>query len=493
MEVAGYRIYYISQNMEAEEIINLVESSMAKKLALVIHQNHRLGKDKKLLNKFTGGIIAINKEVVIINPSLEWSTGLINKGFKVFNNLDDLKSGEYYKFQKEAQLAVGSNDNDNNWKRTLIFLGMTISLIITGAYFLYPTVTVEIEPVVEIFREELLFEGSLASKPEEGLKLQEFEVVVNDKAMVDTTGRESTGIEAARGKVKFINESKNEVSIPSKTILSTEENIKFKTLNSVSVPPLQVDYFMDVPVGMKAGQAETEIEAVQKGTIGNVDTGEIIKGVEKEGVYVINSSPTRGGKDEETPVVLESDIKKLKKSLEDIIQNRLIAKVYQELGGDYRIIEEELKFDEMGYELNAEIGEAKKVLEGEGSLKAYGLMLKNDEINKILKEKLEKKREEKFEILDSKIDSSGIKLEKKGDKLYNIKIELKTAGFPSINDNKIAKKISGMSMNKVIDLLNADSNIENFKISGQRDKMPRLKYAINVKTEEPDVLPVFIQ
>src|SRR5690606_9427917 len=113
------------------------------------------------------------------------------------------------------------------------------------------------------FGEREVLQGNLP------LKLQEKQDELS--VSLATTGRKRVGDVPARGTVYFINSGVNPVIVPKGTVVATKTGTKFVTTKPVVVPKKSTRYELGVPTGENYGQAEVEVEAVEKGTVGNVE------------------------------------------------------------------------------------------------------------------------------------------------------------------------------------------------------------------------------
>lgn len=473
--------------MEPAEVIDMIQTSRADKIALVIHNEQEIltGKSAlKILNNFLQGT---NKEIAIITPDKKIGKKLATGGFKVYSNLEDLERSEEIDF----------NGSSSKFKLSSFYLvGMIAIIFLAGIYFLYPTVTIEIQPVTETVSQEIVLKGSLETSTmnweNEVLPIHEFEVTLTDKEVITATGEKIVGVKKASGVVKFINENKEKVVIPEGTMVKTASGIKFKTLKDIEIPPLKVDYLMDVPVGMKAGQAEVKIESLVKGNRANVKTGVINKWEKPiKNVYVINPEPTIGGENKRTPIITKNDIDKMKIELEEKIKDKLISKIYKKLGGNYRILEDEIKYTEIDYNFNGKAGDKIDQIEGIGTIQASGYLLRNSEVDKMATHVInDSSKEEQYHLLTHGITVNGINLEKVKDGMYNIKLELNAQVIPKIETTNLAQKLTGKSLGKAVNILTSNQKIQEYKIHNKRDELPGLRYAIKIVVNQPDSYPV---
>lgn len=505
MKVRDYRVYYIDLEEGINDLIDLFKRTMAKKLALVIHDRMLLLNSPINLKLIKQYAERFQKEIVFINPDPIIIDKVSHYGFKIFPDLNALESG--MPFQAEAAGLEENNDDEGVEKKDgrqgfglfpRIFGLFLIFLILVMAYlyFLYPTATVEIKPVVKQAKEQLVLYGSTSINQIDWenhvLPLHKIEVDITCTDEVKTTGAKLIGETKATGVIKFINEGKKEVTIPAGTIVETGDGIKFRTVKELVVPKLEVDYLMDLPVGMRAGQAEVKIEALQKGSGSNVSTGRIKKLTkELENIYVINPEPTRGGRDKRIPIVTEEDKERLKKNLEEKLRSRLITKLYQEMGGNYRIIEEEINFSNPEISFDHQIGEVADILQASGSLTASGYLVRNNELDRLVTTIFQDHLQENLQLLSSGIYIEELKLAEKERGLYNIELELLAPVIPKIDSAALIKKLQGRDIKSASKFLQGRSDIEEYRIETRGNSLPRFGFAIKVMVSEPDSFQVF--
>lgn len=494
MEVDGYRIYYVEDVVTSDGLLSLVRNSSAEKLALVISENqiiflenYNLGLLKKYLDR-------TEKEIVFVSNDEKIREKLAKVGFKVFSNLNKLEDhisyGEITDDYGKEKTKIAKR------QRTFMMTAVVIIIFLAGIYFLYPTVIINIEPVTKIIDKEIVVQGSLAqdkiSWEEKIIPLHRFEVELTGDEAIQATGLKTVGIKAARGRIKFINENKKEVIIPLGTIVMTDNGIKYKTLDEITVPPLKVDYLMDLPVGMRAGQAGVDIIALVKGEKGNVSIGKINKFLNKrEDIYAINSEPVAGGIDEKVRVVAEDDIVNLKEKLTQEMKREILTKIYRKMGGNFRIIEDQIKFSDIIFKIDDQVGEKTDRLNGRGLLTASGYLLRNIELDKIVTGILKDKFDQDYRLLSSGVNIEEVELEKMTQKLYNIELKLKAAAVPNIKKMNLAERISGRSVEEAVEILNNNGYVDRFSITGERKKIPHLKYAIKINIADPGAVTVF--
>ncbi len=493
MEVGGYRIFYIDQSEDIDSIINLLETTTAQKLALVIHSNQPLLSDPAKFNLIKRKVRKSEKKVVFVNPDPRNIEIVDQIGFDLYPGLTALKD------EAPFQVAAAGNETedsqpeereDNNRQLIFTLIGIILILILAWVYFVYPIVTINIKPVIKNAQQQVVVKGSLGGnidREHKILPLHKFEVTLTDEDSINTTGSKLIGKSRATGIVRFINEQKKDIIIPAGTKLETETGMGFETLKKIKVPKLKVDYLMDVKVGMKAGQVEVKIQALKKGSNGNVNTGKINEMKKNiKGIHVINPEPTRNGLDERLAIVSKNDINRVENNLREKIKSKLLSKIYQKLSGNYRVIVDQIEYSDIDFEYNHQVGDIARRLKGTGTLVARGYLLRNNELNELVTGIFQKNLKKNYHLLSSGINVNELTLAEKEDDLYNILLELEAPVVPEIKEPGLIQRLAGLKIDAARELLSKQGNIENYKINCKAASLPKFGFAIRLKVAKPN-------
>lgn len=387
-----------------------------------------------------------------------------------------------------------------NKGRLKIILPVVLALLVTAGlgwfYFFYPTAVVEITPESDTVEEELELSANPALDNldrEQGiLPLREFEVTLTDEDTVRTTGENFTGVTRAAGKVRFVNEREDSVVISAGTELKNTDGVVFETAEDVEVPGQEVEYLMDVAVGKQSGQAEAEIQAVEKGSDGNVATG-TIKQLEEElqGISVINPEPTRGGEDKEITVISDYDIQRLEQSLEEKVRSGLMSRIYSRLGGNYQIIEDDISYSEIEYDIEEDSGEQAEEVSGTATLVASGFLVPVEDLNTLTYEKLRKVAGDNYSLRGREFSIEEIGLAEADNELYNIIMNVEVPVIRNINVGDLSSSLAGLDIEEARDYLEEREDIRDYKLRGEGPVLPGFSFAIRVNLLEPEAREVF--
>lgn len=177
------------------------------------------------------------------------------------------------------------------------------------AFALLPRVHVKVVPAQWVENFSLTLALDTAGKP---TVVPEREILsVSAEISTPATGTILVGDVPARGVALFLNEKADPVVIPAGTVVTTDSGLGFITLESIEVPGHVVETYLGAVVGVSSGRMEAAIEALEPGTVGNVDAGHIRHIVgDWDGVSVRNPERLSGGTDREVSVVTEADLQR---------------------------------------------------------------------------------------------------------------------------------------------------------------------------------------
>src|SRR5690554_5063525 len=166
--------------------------------------------------------------------------------------------------------------------RLAVALLVTFFTLLAGLWFLLtPRLTLVVHPVVK--------EWTFSIRGEIGAGFSERDLLNNQLPLRvlerrgeavysrSTTGKRGVGFLPARGPVVFINSSPNPVLVPKGVVVATETGQRYATTGNLMEIGRTTRYEVGVATGEEYGRAEVEVEALEKGTGGNVDAKTIIR------------------------------------------------------------------------------------------------------------------------------------------------------------------------------------------------------------------------
>jgi len=378
----------------------------------------------------------------------------------------------------------------------LILPGVILIGVLSWIYLYYPLVFVEVTPGTDIVEEELTISASpqITGIDSENriLPLRKFEVTLTDEDVVRTTGKNYIGKTRAEGKVRFVNNREEKVTVSAGTRVENMDGVIFETVEDVVVPGVEVDYLMDVAVGEKAGQNEAGIRAVQEGSQGNVSTG-TIRSMQEDisGIDVVNPEPTGGGEDKEVLTVSEYDVERLTEQLEQKVKSGLLTRIYRQLGGNHRVIEKDIDYSEVDLNFDLEVGERGEEVGGTATLVASGYLLPIEGLNSFTYNILRENMGEDNMLVGREFSVQEIRLAEKENGLYNVIMNVGVPVCEKVETGEIARALAGYDLEKAHDYLEKREDIKDFAIDSENSVLPGFSFAIRVSLLEPEDREVF--
>src|SRR5690554_6499186 len=207
--------------------------------------------------------------------------------------------------------------------RLAVALLVTFFTLLAGLWFLLtPRLTLVVHPVVKEWTFSIRGEIGAGFSERDLLNNQLPRRVLERRGEVvysrTTSGKKGVGFLPARGPVVFINSSPNPVLVPKGVVVATEAGQRYATTANLMVPGKTTRYEVGVATGEEYGRAEVEVEALEKGTGGNVDAKTIIRieGPLAKTLQVINLQRFTSGEDRWIAVVDEKDFLRAREEAE---------------------------------------------------------------------------------------------------------------------------------------------------------------------------------
>lgn len=220
-------------------------------------------------------------------------------------------------------------------------------IVLTGAaiygliFGIVPTATITLTPATQSIRTEMQI---TASRDVEEVDFQTgripiklIQVQVEDNGQVPTTGKRDAPDSLATGRVVFINQVSEPVTVLTDTIVSTSLGtvVRFRTTESIDLAPA---------IG---ATGMVPIEALEPGTGGNVGINLIntVEGTASLQVRVTNPDPTVGGGFRQVGAVTAADKTRLRSLLLQQLQQRALADIQKDLDEEEIVVPETVRID----------------------------------------------------------------------------------------------------------------------------------------------------
>ncbi|HHW13279.1 MAG TPA: hypothetical protein GXX33_09805 [Firmicutes bacterium] len=298
-----------------------------------------------------------------------------------------------------------------------------------------------------------------------------------------TTGRKRVGHVAARGTVLFINSGVNPIIVPKGTVVATKAGTKFVTTKPVVVPKKSTRYELGVPTGENYGQAEVEVEAVEKGTVGNVERQMItvIEGHLANTLHVINPQRFTSGEDRLVPVVQEEDLRRAEVEARRQVALRAES-VVNELAEEGYLLLPELMTTEIGqFRAEQPVGTESSTLTVKVAYKIAAPLLSKTHLYKWLEHNMYQTLPAGFRPVTNEIACREVKAEGSSEAAkINVLAVAKIRG--QIDRDKVMRAVAGKTLAQAKEALLAFPEVGLVEFSGRHEveTVPKQSYQVRL-------------
>lgn len=328
---------------------------LQRKLDLVLLQRHakaigsKLGivtQDAKVMS------IARNLEIPVFANTTQAQAKVWRKGKKARTRNEHERPKILFDEIRAQVEKVNLPRLENTWLRILIF-GMAVFSLIALLIFLLPHATIKIsmEEKIQIKDLAISAQSELTTVSISGeIPARKISVLVSESGSVIATGMMTVPAEQASGSIEVTNISAEDLTISEGTLIrsSAHPGISFVTTKSARIE-----------IG-KTKKMIVPVIALEAGTIGNVDAGQLdqIEGDFNFRVLISNPEPTSGGKDSIVAAPAQEDYLKLREILTSKLKTAALVDIEKEqFSGeiilDGSLIKEEIVSEEWQPEENS--------------------------------------------------------------------------------------------------------------------------------------------
>jgi hypothetical protein len=216
-------------------------------------------------------------------------------------------------------------------------------------------------------------------------------VEVEANTQVPTSAKRDSPDVRAKGKVVFVNQLAQPVTVAVGTVVATSAGtpIRFTTVEQVTLP------------GQIGGTIEASVLAVDPGPSGNVKSYLIntVEGPLSTQVKVVNQQPMGGGNVRQVGVVTQADKDQAKAILLQQLQQKANAALQTELGEQEFIPPETIKIFPLDETYDRFVGEQADALGLKMRVAARGSVIGGHNANSLVLDQLEKNIDPKFQLL----------------------------------------------------------------------------------------------
>ncbi|WP_018249771.1 baseplate J/gp47 family protein [Orenia marismortui] len=487
---------YIDPDEPLSSFLKKIKSAKVDKVVVIVHRNSPVFVGQVNVELIKNYAKKAGKNLVFITKTKKIKKVLTKVGFEVYSKLSDFENnlgdGGIQEEERESLLTLDEYSNarkkSKKSHRNKAIMTIALSLLLIGVwiYFAFPVITVELRPTI---KEKTLISQIKAVEELETvdwhnslLPLIKNEVNLEEDMVFETTGNKKVGVDWATGVLTLINSNRKDVTIPQGTIVATRNNIRFKTSKKVVVPQAQVEKFMDMVVGVKAGQAEVDIIALNKGEYSNVSKGRIVDFVNKEyPVDIVNPEATSGGKSKSVKVVAQKDINQGLKNARKMIISKAEDKLQSRFNSDLIFFKDDIKYDNPTLQAENSLGEMTNKLRIKAKVKISGFAVEKEGLKKLIFKLYKDSLKDRFNLKTPQITIKDINIEQITDDTITFKVKSIGQVVGKINKEEIINQIVGKKVTEARKLLDNMLEVNSYEISPVNQvNLPQFKYGINL-------------
>lgn len=291
------------------------------------------------------------------------------------------------------------------------------------------------------------------------LPAKEVEVELGDEKTLGTTGTKMVG-EKSKGKVIIYNRTSAEKTLNPGTEIAGPNGLKFSLNDKVTIASESAgsDYTR-VP-----GKAEAEVTALIIGTESNLASGAefTVANFSKSDYVAKNEDVFAGGTSREVQVVAKKDQEKLLKELTDELKSKALGELSDKVASGEKLVDESLTFKIVDKKFNKNVDEEADELKLNLNIKFLALAFNQEELKKLIEEKVASSVPEGFEYKseDSDISFSLKDVTKEGAAIFIA--HFKANLYPKLDLEAIRNGLAGKRPDIGRNYLQMVANIDSF-------------------------------
>jgi hypothetical protein len=344
-------------------------------------------------------------------------------------------------------------------KKTIIpVIGGLLLLSFLAWYFFFikAEVVLSVKPRIEDFTQRVLFSTSKPSDFEANIIRGEFaEAEVSGSTSKAATGKKETG-DKAKGTVTIFNSTDSTVTFPAKTTITSSNNLKFLTLDRVTVASQSGSVFE----AKTPGKANVNVEADTFGTEYNLPSGTKFEIGSNPLIAAKNDNAFSGGTKKELTVVSQKDLDTLEEDLIKKLSEEAKTQVLNKVEGGKQILPEFADTAVEDPKFDKDVGDEAGSINLSGTVSYRALLFNRSDLLDYA-DKL---------APDSSINRDNIKIDFKNiEAINNSEIEadlaIEARILPKFDENDIKNKISRKSFKEAEKILLSLQDIVNVTIN----------------------------
>jgi hypothetical protein len=498
IRLENYIKLYIDPDEPLNSFLDKIKSAEEDKVVVIVHRKSPIFVGQvniELIKKYAK---EAEKELIFITNNKKIKNILSRVGFEVYSKVkefEDNQDEEVEDINESERESLFTLDQYSTAKRKSkkrrklkkgLFFATALLAAIIWVYFAFPVITVEIQPTI---KDKVLVSQirALENLPTidwatSTIPLIKKEVNLEEELVFQSTATKEIGVKKATGVLTLINSNRKNITIPAGTLVSTRNGVKFKTKDKVVVPSSKLEKFMDVVVGVDAGRAEVNIEALYKGVHGNISKGRIVNFVNKDyPVKIVNPEATYGGQNQLVKVVSQADLENALSQTRDKLLQRAKEDLKNKFDSNLIFFKDEIKVAEPKLYTNNKVGEITNELVVKGEVKITGFAVEKEGLKSLVFKLYKDSLEDKFVLNRPQITIKEVKIDKVAQNEINFRVKSMGQVVGKINKEYIVNQILGKRVEEAKALMDSMLEIDSYQIKPVNQvNLPQFKYGINL-------------
>ncbi len=355
----------------------------------------------------------------------------------------------------------------------VVLIGLSIAL-----YFFFPRTTLVVNPATQVEIKEIILLVMIDEDIGENmLKGQLIDVEFEAISSVATSGEVLEGKSRAVGEVTFINHGDDDTTIPSGTLISTQNGIEFRTIDTVNIPSSDKKYLEGVLLRFEAGYSLASIEAVEKGGQGNVERGKItriVAGDHLPGIEVTNEIPITGGKDDRLKMVTLEDIEYAEAKLGEGIREATMDKVTSILPPETYFLEDTIDIHIEEIVFTSGFKDVADEVTAIARISATGVGIDKRDFEQSVYERFNWAVTDDRELVDGTLKISSLSADSRGDGVIEVFLTTEGITRSQVDTSYLVGNIAGLRLNKAKEILETMRELAGYRITAFGDREPEI-------------------
>ena len=356
-----------------------------------------------------------------------------------------------------GKILKGANGSRKKLAIGIIPLAIILLFLYVYLFGRSATVTLGIDAKEEDEEVNVTFSETEATNADDNVINAEFITVTADgKKSIATTGKKEVG-DKAKGTVTLFNSNTSGVTIPTGTVITSPNDLKFVTDKAVTIASASGDIFS----GTEPGKADVTVTAEKFGTSQNLPSNTKFTVDGSTSVAAKNDKAFSGGTKKEVKVVAKKDQDKLLSDLQKDLETEAKEQIKKEAENGSVVLPNFISIEYDKKTFSKDIDDEATEISLTGTISYKGVSYKEGDILKFAKDKLETGSD--LEVDKDSIEANAANLKAKGNNATG-KLTIKANLVPKIDSKQLANEIKGKSAKDAIEKLNEIDEINKIDI-----------------------------